>query len=78
MGRIKYAFIDTEGTIYYLVRGKKNLLPDTQIVGRKITVTYLRNTHLVLELFFDLKEDMDSSLDNFKAVFSQYFERSYD
>lgn len=78
MGKIKYAFIDTDGIIYYMVRGKKNLLPDDAVVGRKMAVTYLKNTRLVLELGFGLKDDMDSSLDNFKAVFPQYFERSYD
>ncbi len=78
MGKIKYAFRDEKGYLYYLVQGKKKALPDGAIVGRTIAVTYLKNTNLILEIGFDLRDDIDASLDNFREVFPQYFERIYD
>lgn len=78
MGRIKYVFKDTMGEVYYLVKNKKNILPDDAIVGRTILVTCLKNTNLILEISFDLRDDIDASLDNFREVFPQYFERTYD
>ncbi len=78
MGRIKYAFRDEMGDLYYLVQGKKKALPDDAIVGRTIVVTYLKNTNLILEIGLDLRDEIDSSLDSFREVFPQYFERIYD
>ncbi|MBR5535474.1 MAG: hypothetical protein IKU60_02365 [Clostridia bacterium] len=77
-GRIKYGILDTEGNIYCLVRGKEKKLPDDYIEGKTITVTYLENSKLVLEIAFDLRDDIDPGMDLFKAVFPQYFERIYD
>lgn len=78
VGRIKYAFVDEAGEVYYLLRAKKKMVPDDAIEGRAISVTYLENTRLVLEINLDLRDDIDQSLDNFKNAFPHYFERTYD
>ena len=77
-GRIKYGFVDSDGEIYHLVRGKKKLIPDDAIEGATVLVTYLENTHLVIEISFDIRDDIDARFDNFKRVFPHYFERIYD
>lgn len=77
MGKIKYVLKDTEGMLYYIAQGNKKALPDDAIVGRTITVTYLANARLVLEIALDIRDDIDASLDNFRETFPQYFERIY-
>lgn len=77
-GRVKYVLRDEKGDLYYLAQGKKKVLPDDAIVGRTIVVTYLAATRMILEITLDLRDDIDASLDNFREVFPQYFERIYD